>query len=43
MVTHDEEVGDTAQRLITLRDGLVEDDVRKTAKQASCAAAAEEK
>jgi putative ABC transport system ATP-binding protein len=43
MVTHDEEVGDTAQRLITLRDGLVEDDVRKAAKRTSCAAAAEEK
>jgi putative ABC transport system ATP-binding protein len=43
MVTHDEEVGDTAQRLITLRDGLVEDDVRKEAKRTSCAATAEEK
>lgn len=43
MVTHDDEVGGTAQRLITLRDGLVEGDIRQEMKRTSCAAAAEEK
>ncbi|HUG71316.1 MAG TPA: ABC transporter ATP-binding protein [Pirellulaceae bacterium] len=43
MVTHDDEVGGTAQRLITLRDGLVEGDIRQELNRTSCAPAAEEK
>jgi putative ABC transport system ATP-binding protein len=43
MVTHDDEVGGTAQRLITLRDGLVEGDIRKEMNRTNCAIAAEEK
>jgi putative ABC transport system ATP-binding protein len=43
MVTHDDEVGGTAQRLITLRDGLVEGDIRKEMNRTNCAVAAEEK
>lgn len=43
MVTHDEQVGQAAQRVITLRDGLVEDDVRRDAARIDGDVAAEEK
>lgn len=38
MVTHDDEVGASAQRLITLRDGMIEGDVCKNETPTDCAA-----
>ncbi|MBI2478352.1 MAG: ABC transporter ATP-binding protein [Planctomycetia bacterium] len=43
MVTHDDEVGSAAQRVITLRDGLIEGDTRKELNQTTSAAVAREK
>ena len=43
MVTHDDEVGAAAQRLITFRDGLIEGDVSRKIEQSGRAVMAEEK